>query len=511
MSIFRVNTNSSALRVQRRLDRGTRILSEAQERLSSGQRINSASDDAAGLAISQKTTSQILGLQQAAKNAQDSVSMIQTAEGALEETHSSLQRMRKLAVQAANDTLTSRDRENIQREVSQLAREIQRISDQTQFNTKNLLNGDIEKDGPLGEQQFQVGANESQTIDFTISYMGTSREGLSISGDGTLKGEDIDQPLMVMTSPDSNAFNSSAVETEIVKKSDGSQALALASAADLNGNGNPTAEGTIIAEQKNTNPRKFSTKSVGGLAGDGAFELNVRVQEGARFTHQDLNDSDSNFRTSSITTIEADAQDVNILNPNHLPEATNYSLRVSDRDQTLPNAKLQLVKNGGVVADQSMDNLTNGLTNKDGEVVAEFNNDEIAIDTAGTLDGSGTSQVKEEFAFTKEGGAEFAFKGPDVTSTGAAERTISTLDDGIETVSSVRSNLGALQNRLNTVIDVDKITSENLKSARSRIRDSDVAQESARQTRGNILTQAGTSILAQANQNPELALQLIGR
>jgi flagellin len=154
-----INTNVAALNSYNQLSNTNNNMQKSLERLSSGSRINKAADDAAGLAISEKMNAQIRGLAQAQRNAQDGISMIQTAEGALKETHSMLQRMRELSVQAANDTNTTEDRVQIQKELHQLSTQIDDISDQTQFNTKTLLNGDLVSGGSVGKQTFQVGAN----------------------------------------------------------------------------------------------------------------------------------------------------------------------------------------------------------------------------------------------------------------------------------------------------------------------------------------------------------------
>ncbi|RVT63739.1 flagellin [Niallia taxi] len=170
---MRINHNIAALNTYRQLSSATTAQSKSMEKLSSGQRINRAGDDAAGLAISEKMRGQIRGLDQASRNSQDGISLIQTAEGALNETHAILQRMRELAVQGGNDTNTSDDRTQIKTEIDQLTKEIDRIADTTEFNTQNLLKGSF-------SATLQVGANDGQTINFSISAMGAS--GLGISG-----------------------------------------------------------------------------------------------------------------------------------------------------------------------------------------------------------------------------------------------------------------------------------------------------------------------------------------
>jgi flagellin len=176
---MRINHNIAALNTYRQLTIGQNAAAKNMEKLSSGLRINRAGDDAAGLSISEKMRGQIRGLEQASRNAQDGISLIQTAEGALNETHAILQRMRELAVQAANDTNTTEDRQAIQDEADQLAKDLNRIANNTEFNTQKLLNG---TGGPNGDGSFvfQVGANANQTITLTIGNM-TGQTGLGVA------------------------------------------------------------------------------------------------------------------------------------------------------------------------------------------------------------------------------------------------------------------------------------------------------------------------------------------
>lgn len=173
---FRVNTNIEALNAQRNLMMTALQFSKSAEKLSSGLRINRAGDDAAGLSISEKLRAQVRGLNQAVRNAQDGISLIQTAEGALNEVHSILQRMRELAVQAANDTLTQEDRAAIARELVSLRNELDRIAQQTQFNSQNLL------DGSFTGRLFHIGANQNQTITVTIGNVNSTAIGGNLSG-----------------------------------------------------------------------------------------------------------------------------------------------------------------------------------------------------------------------------------------------------------------------------------------------------------------------------------------
>jgi flagellin len=186
MNTMIINHNMSALNSYRRNTETTFRVEKTMEKLSSGLRINRAGDDAAGLAISEKMRGQISGLKMSSKNSQDAISLIQTAEGALNETHSILQRMRELAVQAVNDTNTDSDRSQIQKEMDRLRQEVDRIADTTEFNTKKLFTGDLERDG----LKFQVGANEGQTINLTFRDMSATSLGITGTETITTKNED---------------------------------------------------------------------------------------------------------------------------------------------------------------------------------------------------------------------------------------------------------------------------------------------------------------------------------
>lgn len=182
---MRINNNIMALNTHRQLSINNTNTQKSLEKLSSGYRINRAGDDAAGLAISEKMRAQIRGLNMASKNAQDGISLIQTAEGALTEVHSILQRMRELAVQSANDTMTDDDRKELQKELNQLVDEIDRIAEQTEFNTKTLLDGTFDTTG--SGLKFHIGANKDQNVELTIESMKSDAIGLDSNGDGTVE------------------------------------------------------------------------------------------------------------------------------------------------------------------------------------------------------------------------------------------------------------------------------------------------------------------------------------
>ncbi|MBN2427664.1 MAG: flagellin [Deltaproteobacteria bacterium] len=399
-----INTNVMSLNAQRNLGTSQSALSKSMQRLSSGLRINSAKDDAAGLAISDRMTAQIRGLNQASRNANDGISLAQTAEGALQESTNILQRIRELAVQSANDTNSDSDRTSLQAEVSQLISEMDRIASTTQFNGKTLL------DGTMTDATFQVGANAGadQTISFSIDDARTSALGVDAYVAGT------------------------AAVAEVAATGAGATNTTLTFTADTAG----TAGNAISIE----------------IVADG----------------------------SSATTGEVSVSGTTIT----------------------------------VGADAASD--IAALTTADIAALINGNTDAAAlVDAVGTTDAAAA-----EAAFTLAGGVDAAaavassgtalMGNVSVASRDDASVAIASVDLALEQIDEIRGGLGAVQNRFESTIANLNNVAENLSAARSRILDADIAQETSEMTKQNILQQAGVSILAQANQVPQLALSLLG-
>jgi flagellin len=397
-----INTNVASLNAQRNLNASQSDLNKSMQRLSSGLRINSAKDDAAGLAITDRMTAQIRGLNQAARNANDGISLAQTAEGALQESSNILQRMRELAVQSANDTNSTSDRESLQAEVTQLQEEIDRIANTTEFNGKALLTGDLSADDSF---TFQVGANAgpNQTISFGIdSALGTSL-GQADAGD---------------------TVASAAAAEGIV-----GDLTFTASATGVSGNASYTIE--------------FATQSTSATAASaslasGVITVTLGTTSGG-IAAQDLTAADA---ASAIAAV-----------------VSGYSVTAASgaADFTSASADVTATISGG--------------------------SDEVLTTNVAGIDIS-----------TREG----------------AQAAITSADNALAEISSNRGDLGAVQNRFESTIANLQNVSENLSAARSRILDADIAMETSNMTKQNILQQAGVSILAQANQAPQLALSLLG-
>jgi len=433
---MRINHNLAALNTYSRLSNASNMQSKSLEKLSSGLRINKAGDDAAGLAISEKMRGQISGLNQAARNAQDGISMVQTAEGALNETHSILQRMRELAVQSANDTNTAEDRTSIQEEMNQLTSEITRIGNTTEFNTKKVINGDMS--GTTGA------TGGSMTIQFTAAPADADSFSLTV-GDDTYT-------VTVNDSAVADAIDTSAKTITINIDDTGAETLdANTLASQLEDILTATA-----ATDSNLGNFTFTDSAAGGIAieatdaGDFAGDDDIRSIIGVSYT-------------GKATEVDA-----------------------TDGTGATDVAKLQIGANNAQTMEMSI-------------------NDMRALELAVSSTSSGGSFTSTSLT-DDSGTTEYAL---DLSTADKATAAIAVIDTAISSVSSERSALGSVQNRLEHTINNLGTASENLTAAESRVRDVDMAKEMMEFTKNNILSQAATSMLAQANQQPQSVLQLL--
>jgi len=451
-----INNNIPALNTFRQLGINQGAMQKSMEKLSSGLRINRAGDDAAGLAISEKMRGQIRGLDQASRNSQDGISMIQTAEGALSETHSILQRMRELAVQSSNDTNTNADRKEIQKEVEQLKSEINRISDNTEFNTQKLLNGSLGAVGSSSDSAVATveSASGLKVGDYDLTVTQSATQATAVAGTTTFDGTD--------TGLTGKELTLNGVKIDFSDMSD------TAGIADVVNRINSYSEETGIVATDSTNTVALSTSQYGSeanltIGGADAAEFGGAVTAGA---DTEVTIEDENGVTEALT---GNGQDVNY---------RGSELKVTDTTGT-GTATLTVASSGATLQIGA---------NKDQNISVDIN--EMSTATLG-------DSVK---GFVKD---------IDVQSQDGSNKAIDTLDAAIAEVSSERSKLGAVQNRLDhTIANLDN-SSENLSAAESRIRDVDMAKEMMEMTRANILSQASQSMLAQAQQQPQSVLQLL--
>jgi flagellin len=477
-----INTNVMSLTAQRNLGVSQNNLSKSMQRLSSGLRINSAKDDAAGLAISNRMTSQIRGLNQAQRNANDGISLAQTAEGALQETTNILQRMRELAVQSANDTNTEADRTSIQAEVSQLQSELDRISTTTEFNGKRLLDGTF-------NGTFQVGANAGQTINFNISSAKGSAIGGIAEGTGTEVTAAVTSGVTIAVGSGSATNISGSANFAVSGDSYRAGDSAYAKAAAINDAGISSLSATASTSGDTT------YNAVGGSSGN---TYNLAINGVSVYSGSDV---------STALTI-TDVRDA----INAVTDQTGVTASVDGGTLTLASADGRniAVTEGGTGFTAGTDGITNG------------SGDFAAIVSAGdtdTLRGTVSISATDTVSFTGTT-STMGFTGDiakdtngvdtiDVSTRSGADTAIKRIDAALSSVDSIRGGLGAIQNRFESTIANVQNVSENLTSARSRILDADIAQETSAMIKNNILQQAGVAILAQANQAPQLALSLL--
>jgi flagellin len=428
------------------------------EKLSSGFRINRAGDDAAGLAISEKMRGQIRGLTQASRNAQDGISLIQTAEGALNETHAILQRMRELAVQSSTDTNTDADRVNIQDEIDQLTAEITRIAETTEFNTMKLL------DGNYKDKKFHIGSNEGQNITFDVNDMTSKALGLESANKQTATVDGVTYETQ----------NSEIKEIEVVIDAAGATG---ANAELVDGKLTVTLStqgGDPDLAAINTALEKHGVKASGTVGTTGGTEtLEAKTHTIGGITEAYANIADKDITKLTFAANDAQNDDKITIEKNNDGEVT-----------VTAGQKVTLKQLNDALKDYGITINSNDKDVKADTVLGSFNgNEEVDVD-------AGNIAIR-------------------VDSQENADKAITTIDNALENVSKERSKLGAYQNRLeHTIKNLDNVA-ENLQAAESRIRDVDMAKEMMEQTRQNILQQASTAMLAQANQAPQTVLQLL--
>ena len=470
-----INTNIASLNAQRNLTSSQNSLNTSLQRLSSGLRINSAKDDAAGLAISERFTAQIRGLNQAARNANDGVSLAQTAEGALGEVGNNLQRIREIAVQSANATNSASDRAALDAEVQQLLEEIERVATQTAFNGTTLLNGTFQA------QTFQVGANAGETIALDIS------NGVRTSQIGQIAQETGASAVSAVAITSGDVTINGATVNDSVAGSAGGQsadsAFAKAAAVNSSGIAGVTAEavtGTRASDNASTGVNFSAAAENYTLAINGTTIVSVASSADATaddLTQQELVDrinlysSDTGVTATingtGIDLTTSDGRNIDLTGTTGSGTAT-FAFDTAD----ITRGSVELTSSGNITIVDANDRLGFGASH----VIA--------------LDSSSLSNV-------------------DVLTASNAADVISRVDAALSTVNGLRADLGAIQNRFESVVRSVQTTAENLSASRSRIVDADFAAETANLTRAQILQQAGTAMLAQANALPQNVLALL--
>jgi len=575
-----INTNVASLNAQRQLMGSGNALDQATERLSSGNRINSAKDDAAGLAISNRMTSQIRGLDQAIRNANDGISMIQTAEGALQETTNILQRMRELSVQSANGIYTDGDRSTLNAEVAQLREEMDRIAAETSFNGQRLL------DGALGQVDLQVGDQSNQTIGLQIAAMDAKNLGgdalgnivgsamtfvdvpdgngdiLALNGTVTINGtelaaDDLNEAttvneLLEVINDNVDGVTASAV-TEVVGDRGASGILTGGDSMTFtihDADGNESS--FTVSDTENLDDLAATINSAAGgkieasVSDDGRLVLSNREGSSIGVTYG----GDADAEDTGIAAERYDARlvldsndgrgvtiEYGATDPTELAADIN-SFGIDTR-AALGEITGQAIEDTGTEALAAGDLTINGV--EIGRVLEGDDGEEQAANIAAAINKmsseSGVTARAEDGVLTLRSSTgsdiSIAFKGEasqastglqetnatvsfnesianvDISTQAGAQRAIDTIDRALVEINDTRADLGAVNNRLDFTISNLSNVSEKTSAAQSRIMDADFAAETAELSRAQVLQQAASAMLAQANARPQQVLQLL--
>lgn len=545
-----INTNIASLNAQRNLNRSQGDLYTSLQRLSSGLRINSAKDDAAGLAISERMTTQVRGLDQARRNANDGISLAQTAEGALQSSADILQRIRELSIQSMNATNSASDRSALNAEVQQLIQELQRVAATTEFNGQKLL------DGSFTSAIFQVGANANQTITATSSNFQTDAYGnyrigataaTTQTGIGDLmKGQTPNAQRTRTTAAQSNESPintagtltiNTATGTTIIDYGVGASAFDVAAAinqASLGISASATTQFVIGADDANAGATRFqqnttysfmlstdSTGPTGGAApaaGYTVVSFTTGGTTGAISSADQLNAAAQAFNDAAGKTgftarvVKTDGGQFGL----HIINENGKDLRINNISGTTVVMEDVRAIDGDPAADSSTFNLATSPT---ASATSWDNNEGYWITGQLTLDSEKSFSITDSIGGvggfmttnTVSAASLQAIGNADISTVYSASRTISMADSALSAINNQRARYGALQSRFESTIVNLQTTSENLSASRSRIRDADFAAETAVLTRNQILQQAGTAMLAQANALPNQVLQLLQR
>lgn len=513
-----INHNQLSLNAQRNLGQSSNLQRTTMERLSSGLRINSAKDDVAGVAIADRMTSQIKGLNQAVRNANDGISLSQTAEGALQETTSILQRMRELAVQSANDTNAGTDRASLQKEVGQLQQELNRIANTTAFNGKNLL------DGTFNAQKFQVGANANQTISISAGNAQATAMGANQVQSQQASG------IMVASGSAKNTVTAGTLRiggslgNADVKVAANDSARTIAAAVN-----DKTAETGVTAQARTQLELKVSAtgsisfnlkgQNVTTSATGGTITQDVKISYNVVASATDNTDDDAlaglaatinSYTGTTGVTAKLNQDKTGLI----LEQANGYDIQLTGTADSTGAVSIQGLAFNAASA--------GAVTASGGYIAAGSAVVVSGASTTATVGGQVTFESGKSFSVVATGTNVIATGGVDgisrlnsvadinISSQIGANDAISVIDNALAFIDDQRAEFGAVQNRFASTINNLQTTAENISDARSRIQDADFAKETGNLSRASILQQAGTAMLAQANQSQQNVLQLLG-
>jgi len=482
-----INTNVMSLNSQRNLNKSQNGLATSLQRLSSGLRINSAKDDAAGLAISERFSSQIRGMTVASRNANDGISLSQVAEGALTEVGNILQRVRELSVQSANATNSASDRSALQLEVGQLTAELNRIAKSTEFNGQKLL------DGSFGTALFQVGANANETIVATTANFKTQQYGdyrIEGYGSSVTSGSQGRTSNIASTAAQFNISGSAGTATVTFATGDSAENIANSVNLKTDDTG---VTASAITETELTFGSSGTYRFTVAAENTSAVEVSFTIDSttGTDALSQAVNAfNDFQAKTGVVATVKDDGSGINL---------TNYdgkNITLADTD----------FANSGASTFSSAAGAVSLASNSTADTLSVTGQVTFDSDKAFVVQGTATMVVSA----ASETGSLQKVADVDISTVSGANLALSVVDAAISQVSNQRAKFGALQSRFESTISNLSTSIENLSGARSRIRDADFAVETAELTRTQILQQAGTAMLAQANSIPQNVLSLLG-
>lgn len=502
-----INTNSLSLLTQNNLNKSQSTLSSAIERLSSGLRINSAKDDAAGQAIANRFTSNIKGLTQASRNANDGISIAQTTEGALNEINNNLQRVRELTVQATNGTNSDSDLTSIQNEITQRLSEIDRVSGQTQFNGVKVL----AQDNTL---KIQVGANDGETIDIDLKKIDTQSLGVAdfrVNGAQKATGSDL-----------ISKFGATGTDNYSASVSVGGAAAATVNNVTVDVKTQGVQVGgkdmyvsakngglTDSTSESNTASTVYTTTSTANGSATSIATLGASAKVGDKFSFDGME-----------FTKTAEGTDPEFGNGNYTAKVDGKTVTFTiDSSTDAAGTAAKVKTDANLYASQNGTLTTAATTANKAATVTDLQNAN-ATKTGSTLKASGatynvdvdgvvTNGGKTMYITTDKNGSAKLVNEDVAKASTSTEDPLAVIDSALAQVDALRSDLGAVQNRFDSTITNLGNTVNNLTSARSRIEDADYATEVSNMSKAQILQQAGTSVLAQANQVPQNVLSLL--
>jgi flagellin len=492
-----IGTNIASVRAANASSSASMSLQTAMERLSTGKRINSAKDDAAGLAISSRMTSQVRSMAVAMRNANDGISLAQTAEGAMGEVTNMLQRMKELATQAASGTLADSDRSTLQSEMTQLIAEVGNISKTTNFNGVGLL------DGKTGSVKLQTGINAGETISMKMVSVSAEKLGLKTGVKDPVQGTAVTTAALAKNTLQINGtWIDASVDPDDAK----------------------VASGALADKLTAINAKTSET----GVTATGGTEVTVTLE--ADLTEGTVTINDTDFDLEDYVVQDANGDDV--LDMDALTKAITDTTALGVTASKTTDGKIKLVKaDGDLTLQASADTVASAVATGGTAVTKGF--DEADLDADADTDGNGDGvvgvQFKADRVFLKAeegktiivGGEAAALASVGITATAApgtdldistqdaASDALAVIDDALTQISAGRGDLGAVQNRLQSTVNNMTTTTANLSEARSRIEDADFSSETTALAKAQILSQASTAMLAQANQSQQTVLSLL--